>query len=146
MNAPTPRPSRGCFVDRTREPSIASVRRALGKARAPWDELEEHLAKVHGLTGSLHFMYGERYGWAFRFERRGRLVAAMYPNRRYLTVQIILNRTQVSIASTTRLSPAVARVFESATDHPEGRWLFFRVSSIRTARELKPLFDLKLSP
>jgi hypothetical protein len=91
-------------------------------------------------------MYGKRFGWALRLERAGRLAAAMYPNRRYLTVQVILNRTQVGIASTTRLSPAVARVVESATDHPEGRWLFFRVSSLRAARELKPLFDLKLSP
>lgn len=53
-----------CFVDRTREPGRASVRKALAGARAAWDDLEAHLAETYGLKGMFHFMYGEKYGWA----------------------------------------------------------------------------------
>ena len=118
----------------------------MGKARAPWDELEGHLAKVHGLTGSLHFMYGERYGWALRFERRGRLVVAMYPNRGHLTVQVILNRAQVAAATSMGLPPAIVRALQRAKDYPEGRWLFIPVASLKDARDLRTLVALKLGP
>jgi Protein of unknown function (DUF3788) len=125
---------------------MASIRTALGKACAPWDDLEGHLAKVHGLSGSFHFMYGKRYGWALRFERGGRLALAMYPNQEHLTVQIILNRAQVAAAASMRLSRAIARVLQAATDYPEGRWLFIPVASLRAARELRALVALKLGP
>jgi hypothetical protein len=139
------KPAFGCFVDRTQEPSRASVRTELGKACAPWDELEGHLAEAYGLTGSFHFMYGTRYGWALRFERGGRLVLAMYPNREHLTAQIILNRAQVAAATSMGLPPAIARVLRAAKDYPEGRWLFVPVASLKTVRELKALIALKLA-
>jgi hypothetical protein len=117
----------------------------LAGAREAWDDLEGHLAAAHRLKGSLHFMYGARYGWALRFQRGGRTVLAMYPNREALTVQIILGRAQVSAARAMRLPRRVSSVLEAATDYPEGRWLFLPVRSLAGGRELRPLIELKLS-
>ncbi len=127
------------------EPSSARMRAALGDARGAWDDLAKHLAEAYRLTSSLHFMYGARYGWALRFERGGRLAVAMYPNRGYLTVQVILNQEQVAAASRMHLPPAVARALQAAKDYPEGRWLFVQVTTPDEARELRPLVALKLS-
>jgi hypothetical protein len=145
MDGVAPRVPFGCFVDRTREPGSARVRTALASARTAWDNLEAHLAGVYGLRGSFRFMYGKRYGWALRFEQGGRFVLAMYPNRGHLTVQIILTRAQVAVASAMNLPSAVARVLEAATDYPEGRWLFIPVTTRKSALELKTLIGLKLS-
>ena len=134
-----------CFVDCTREPGRASVRKALAEARAAWDDLEAHLAETYRLKSSFHFMYGERYGWALRFHRSGRLVLAMYPNHGHLTVQIILGRTQVAMATAMTLSPRIVRVLEAAKDYPEGRWLFIPVRSGKSAKELRSLIALKIS-
>ncbi len=109
----------GCFVDRRQEPSNATVRRALGDARGAWDRLAAHLADSYRLTGALHFMYGARYGWALRLQRGGRLAAALYPNRGYLTVQLILNPAQVAAAGAMNLPAPVRRALEAATDYPE---------------------------
>jgi hypothetical protein len=135
----------GCFVDRTREPSGASIRTALGAARPAWDDLAEHLADQYALAGTFHFMYGKRYGWALRFERGGRLVLAMYPNQRHLTVQVILSQAQVAAASAMDLPSPVAHALAAATDYPEGRWLFVPVRTRKDAREVRPLVALKLS-
>jgi len=134
-----------CFLDRAQAPSLARVRIALGKARAAWDELVAHLADVYGLEGALHFMYGERYGWALRFRRGGRLVLAMYPNRGCMTVQIVLGQGQVAAATTMKLPPRVRKVFLAAKEYPEGRWLFIPVRSQSGAEELKRLIALKMS-
>jgi hypothetical protein len=134
-----------CFTDRAQEPSPAGVRKALDGARAVWDDLVAHLEGTHGLTGSFHFMYGARYGWALRFQRGGRLMLAMYPNRGHLTVQIILSRVQLALASAMALSPFIVKVLEAAKDYPEGKWLFIPVRSVKSARELRGLIALKIS-
>jgi hypothetical protein len=134
-----------CFTDKTREPRRLTVRRALADARSAWDGLEGHLAEAHGLRGSLHFMYAERYGWALRFDRGGRLVLAMYPGRGHLTVQIILSRAQIASAIEIGMPSHAWKAFDAATDYLEGRWLFIRVRSPRSAEALKPLIALKLA-
>ncbi len=133
-----------CFVDREQEPSDGSVREVLGAAYTAWDELERHLAEVYGLTGSFHFMYGQRYGWALRFQRGGKLILAMYPNRGQLTVQVVLGRAQVTMATAMHFSPNISKVLRAAKDFPEGRWLFVPVRSRQSAREMRSLIALKL--
>jgi len=90
-------------------------------------------------------MYGERYGWALRFRRGGRLVVAMYPSQGRLTVQIVLGRAQVAAASAMQLPASVSRVLEAAKDYPEGRWLFIPVRSRKSAADLLVLISLKMS-
>jgi len=133
------------FVDKTRKPRRSSVRKVLAAARAAWDDLESHLAETYGLKGLFHYMYGERYGWALRFSRSGRLVLAMYPNQGQLTVQIILGRAQVAMANAMSLPSHISSVLKTAMDYPEGRWLFVPVRSLRSARELRILIALKMS-
>jgi hypothetical protein len=103
------------------------------------------MAETYGLKGSFHFMYGERYGWGLRFHRGGRFVLAMYPNQGHLTVQIILGRAQVTVATAMALPPRIVRVLEAAKDYPEGRWLFIPVKSGKSAKELRSLIALKMS-
>ncbi len=136
----------GCFIDRTQEPGNAMLRAVLARASAAWDDLETHLAGAYGLEGSLHFMYGKRYGWALRFERGGRLLLAMYPNRGHLTVQIILGRAQVAVADAMSLPSSLRHVLDAATDYPEGRWLFVPVKTRKDAQDVKALIALKLMP
>ena len=145
MSGVAARPAFSEFVDRARRPTRASVLKILARARAAWDDLEGHLAEAYRLTGLLHFMYGERYGWALRFRRGGRFVVAMYPNRGRLTAQIVLGRSQVAAASAMDLASSVAKVLAAARDYPEGRWLFIPVKSVKGARELRSLIALKMS-
>ena len=90
-------------------------------------------------------MYGERYRWAFRFQKSGRLILAMYPNRGHLTVQIILGTAQLAIAAAMTLPPFIVRVMEAAKKYPEGRWLFIPVKSAKDAGELRDMIALKIS-
>ncbi len=145
MTAHAERPPLSHFVDRGDEPSRGRVWRALAGSRVAWATLEDHLSRAYGLEGSFHYMYGPRYGWALRFQRGGRLVLAMYPNRGHLTVQVILGRSQVAAACAMKLPMRVARALALAADYPEGRWLFIPLRSARLARQLQPLLALKMS-
>jgi hypothetical protein len=117
----------------------------LAGASSAWDDLEAHLAETYRLKSEFHFMYGERYGWALRFHRGGRLVLVMYPNHGHLTVQIILGRTQIAAATQMNLPQRILKVLDAAKDYPEGRWLFIPVRSGKGVRELRGLIALKFS-
>jgi hypothetical protein len=138
------RPPFSFFVERKVRPGLAGYRKILGSAGQPWDDLATMLTEAFGLKAKIHFMYGEKYGWALRFERYGRLVAAMYPNRGRLYVQIILNRAQVNAAMAMSLPPHVSAALNVARDYPEGRWLFIPVRSRKQAGELHSIFALKM--
>ncbi len=88
-------------------------------------------------------MYGVRYGWALRFRRGGRAFLAMYPNRDFLTVQIILGQAQIAEARAIGLPPNISKVLEAAKEYPEGRWLFIPVKSLKAVRQLRALIALK---
>lgn len=133
------------FAERSVRPRPADFRTVLGRACAAWDDLETMLRREFGLKARIHFMYGGRYGWALRFERYGHLVAAMYPNRGRLSVQIILNRAQVNTALAVSLPTHVAGALKAAKDYPEGRWLFIPVRSRKDAAQLHPIAALKMS-
>jgi len=139
------RPAFSGFTQKAARPTRAGIRKILGRARAAWDDLEGHLAQTHHLSGELHWMYGARYGWAVRFRRGGRLVAALYPGRGRLTAQIVLGRAQVEAASAMALPASVAKALAAAKDYPEGRWLFVPVRTLTGARGLRALVALKLS-
>ncbi len=145
MASATDRPPFGWYVERRRRPTLPGVRRLLARARPAWEDLARHLSEAYRLDGALHYMYGARFGWAMRFRRGGRLIAAMYPNRNRFTVQIVLGRAQFAAASAIRLAPGVAKVLRRAKDYPEGRWLFIPVKSLTDAQDVKPLVALKLA-
>jgi hypothetical protein len=115
----------------------------LARASTAWDDLVAHVADTYGFKSVFHFMYGERYGWALRFDRGGRLVLAMYPDRSRLTVQVILNRAQVEAAEALRLPARVVAALRAAKPYPRERWLFISVTSRAGARELRVLIALK---
>lgn len=140
---PRVRPPFSAFFDREDAPSPASMRKVLGRASAAWDDLVAHLADTYGFKGASRYMYGDRYGWALRFDHAGRLILAMYPNRGRLTVQIILNRAQVNAAEAMRLPARVVAALKAAKPYPRERWLFIPVTSRASVRELHTVIALK---
>jgi hypothetical protein len=136
-------PPYSAFVDRAHAPEPAAVRKVLARASAAWDYLAAHLAATYGLRSEIHFMYGERYGWALRFDHGGRLVLAMYPNRGRLAVQVVLNRAQVDAAERMRLPEHVVAALKAAKPYPKERWLFIPVRSRADAGELHSVIALK---
>ena len=134
-----------CYTVRTQRPSQADVQKVLAQALDSWRHLIRHLEETYDLKGSLHYMYGRRYGWAFRFQRGGRLMLALYPNQGCLTVQVILGAAQVQAALKMKLSSLISTVLRSAKNYPEGRWLFIPVKSMAGAQSLKPVIALKIA-
>ena len=66
----------GIFTDRQAPPTQRQIEAALGPALEAWRTLVSHLEGGYAARGELRF-YGANHGWAVRYRRRGRALAAL---------------------------------------------------------------------
>jgi len=123
----TERAELSAFVDKAHPPTDETIAATLATAAAAWTRLQTHLLSARGVQGSLHYMYGRKYGWAMRFQRTGRTVAVLYPNARRVTLQVVLTGEQAAAARAAALPIDVLEALDAAREYPEGFWVYLPV-------------------
>ena len=136
--------SLSAFADKACPPTDDAVAAALGPAAEAWARLVSHLGGARGVKASLHFMYGKKYGWAMRFQRAGRAVAALYPNVGRVTLQVIISAEQAAALRALHPAGDVLAALDSAREYPEGAWVYLPVRSVEQADRAIALLDVKL--
>jgi hypothetical protein len=131
----------GALTDKQRLPTGRQVARVLGKSLELWSEFVRFAEEDFHANGDWRF-YGKNYGWALRFRKTGKALVSLYPAADSFGVQIILPEAIVKQAM--KLGKEVNEAIRRATPYPEGRWIFLRVNSKRTADDGRRLLLLKV--
>ncbi len=135
--------SHSAFADKQRQPTPTEILDVLGPAATAWGAFGQHLREAYRVEEDLKFMYGEKYGWALRFRRRGRLLTALYPASGAFVVQVILGGAALEQAQRSDLGQNARRALAAAKPYPEGKWLFIRVESQTDSDDARQLVALK---
>ncbi len=135
--------SHSAFADKRHEPTAAEILHVLGPAAGAWAAFSQHLRESYRVQEDLKFMYGQKYGWALRYRRQGRLLTALYPASGAFVVQVILGGAGLEQAQHSALGENARRAIEVAHPYPEGRWLFVRVESPTDGKDARTLVALK---
>lgn len=134
----------GVFDQRECSPKPAEILAAVGPTVDLWNELIRWMRESLSAEKDLKYMYGKKYGWAFRFQRRSALLCALYPTLNGFTAQVILNRTALDEASLLKLDKNAKQAIEQAHLYAEGKWLFIPVTSKHDVDDVKRLLKLKV--
>jgi hypothetical protein len=134
--------SYGEFTDRNRKPEESEVRDILAIARPAWQEIVDYIENMSGAKGEFKY-YGKNYGWALRFNRSGKSLAAIYPLNNAFTVQIILNPAQAEKALEQDLSPEIRQTIRETREIHEGKWIFIKVASGKHIDDVKRLLTIR---
>lgn len=135
--------SKGIFTDKNKKPNAKAIETAIGKAHGNWKGLNDFLTNVMRLKGDLKF-YGVNYGWAIRYAKSGKSVAALYPDKDGFTAQIILKHDQLEAAYKHGVSAATREAADRATDFKEGRWVFIHVDAKSGIDDVVTLVNARL--
>jgi hypothetical protein len=135
--------SYGLFTDKQTQPSLDEINEALSTVQEEWTSLLEFLRSHYRSQEDLKFLYGSDYGWAFRFRNKGKLLAALFPNRDHFIALVILNGEQLSAVRSLKLHSSARTAIESANLYAEGKWLFVRVSGLDDVRDVENVIELK---
>jgi len=135
--------SKGYFTDKGTKPSDNDVIEILGTSKDNWDLLFKHLAVESKLKGEYKF-YGVNYGWAIRFNKSGRSIIALYPNKDIFTVQLILNGNQVGFALKEDLQPQTLRLIEETEPIREEKWIFTKIDKETDLKDIINLVNIRM--
>ncbi len=133
----------GIFTDKNNQPTAAEFGSILGNKLPLWQELAEFIRDNYPTDEDIKFMYGQKYGWALRFRKKGKFLVALYPLINGFTVQIILNTEAIKNAQKMKLGKNVQLTIEHAKPYPEGRWLFIPVKLKKDIRDIQQLLTLR---
>jgi hypothetical protein len=134
----------GAFTDKKQRPSESEIRDMIGAGLSDWEELVQFVVEQYAPDEEFRFMYGKKYGWALRFQMRGKLLTSFYPTDGGLTVQINLGPAAIDQALAMNLGGNVLSVISQATAYSEGRWLFIPVKSLQDIQDLQRLIALRV--
>jgi hypothetical protein len=104
------------FVGRTKTPTEADLREALGAAKPVWDRVMVDMARELELTHEWK-SYGPKFGWALRLQRGKRNIVHLGPCEASFTVLFILGKRAVNVRGLLAVLPVVA-VASCATGQP----------------------------
>ena len=133
----------GVFTDKAHPPTSEQILKTIGAKQLDWEELVRFIRDEFAAQAEFKF-YGKNYGWAWRFRKRGKALASLYPAADSFVVQVILGKTETQHARALRLGKRVRAIIENAHAFPEGRWLFIPVKSRKDIQDICQLLALKV--
>jgi len=135
--------SKGFFTDKTFEPTDNDILNIIGKAKNNWEFLFRTITQELNLKGDFKF-YGINYGWAIRFNKYGRSIIALYPNKDSFTVQIILNNKQVESALSQDLDTKIIKTINDTESIHEGKWIYLKIDNESDLKGILKLINIRI--
>ncbi|MBB3186111.1 DUF3788 family protein [Microbacter margulisiae] len=135
--------SKGFFINKNAQPTDAEIEDTVGKAQEVWFLILQYLTHELHLKRDWKF-YGVNYGWALRFNKSGKSVVAIYPDKNGITVQIILNKHQVAFALVSGLDTRIIQIIEDTESIYEGKWIYVKIDDNTGINEILKLIDIRI--
>jgi hypothetical protein len=136
----------GTFTDRSHPPSPEEIRVALGARYPLWERLTRFIATQYHVTGAWSTWGPVKHGWGLRYRRKGKALAALYPQKEMIIAQVVLGRAQARRALGLDLGTKVGRMLREAPQLRDGRWLSIPVLDEADAGDVEQLLLVKMRP
>ena len=136
--------SENAFIGRTSQPTDADLARALGPAKAVWDQCIAALAEQHGVNIQEWNSYSVKAGWALRLKHGKRTMVWMAPCNCHFRVMFILGDRAVQAARKSKLPAGVLKAIDEAPKYPEGTGIRLPIKSARDLAAVKKLAFIKM--
>lgn len=133
------------FIGRTKAPTEADLKAALGPAKPFWDRVVVDMARELGLADREWKSYGAKYGWALRLKRGKRNIVHLAPCRGCFDVLFILGDRAIEAARASRLGRTAAKLIDDAPRYPEGTGIRLEVKGPKYLALIAKLARIKLA-
>ncbi len=132
----------GAFTEKENMPEISQVLDTIASKKPFWDTLVDYMRDSLKAKAEWKF-YGRNCGWALRFKKQGKSLAALYPSEDKLTIQIILDAHQVKQALEALKSYALKDIIVRTEEIHEGKWIYTEIEDQEMLEEVKKLVNIR---
>jgi hypothetical protein len=135
--------SKGYFTDKNIKPTDKDINYLIGSGKNNWDLLTNYLIQELKLKGEFKF-YGVNYGWALGFNKSGKSVIALYPDKDCFTIQIILNKNQVDSSLIEVKNQKLLELIQRTKSIHEGKWIYVMVDNKTDLKDIYILLNIRI--
>jgi len=136
--------NQGIFLDRSHHPTDSEIRAALGSIYPLWERLNHFMESDVQVEGKFSFWGPQKSGWNLRYRRKGKALAAFYPQKGQIMAQVVLGKAQAEKALNLTLGDKVSQILSQAPQLRDGKWLSIPVLSVEDAEDVERLLRLKM--
>jgi hypothetical protein len=133
------------LLDGERRPTEKTILTALGiRASVLWKQLRAFLKVNYDFRPELMFG-GQKYGWCFKYRRKGKTLCVLFPETKGFTVLVTLGKKEIAQFEEeySGFSKSTRKLFESARQYHDGKWLYKRVLNRGDLRDIISLIRIK---
>jgi hypothetical protein len=134
------------FTSFDHQPSPEEIRLALGSRYSLWERLTRFIDTHYQTIGEWSRWGPAGYGWGLRYRRKGRALAALYPQRGRIVAQVVLGKAQAERALALKLGDKISTILREAPQLRDGRWLSIPVLDDADAEAVEQLLLVKIRP
>jgi len=133
------------LIDENAVPTERMIVTTIGARSARlWRQIREFLKMHYDFQPELHF-YGQKYGWCYRYRRKGKTLCVLFPEVKAFTVLVTLGKKEIEQFK--QISPAfnenTQEVFSQAHQYHDGKWIYKRVLNKSDLEDVKSLIRIK---
>lgn len=135
------------FLDGDKRPRARDIHTALGTREARlWTQVRAFLKKNYDFTPELIY-YGNKYGWCYKYRRKGKTLCVLFPETKAFTVLVTMGKKEVAQFEDNagRFNEITRALFETAYQYHDGKWLYKRVLNRSDLQDVISLIKMKSS-
>ena len=133
------------FINENKKPTERNILTAIGvRSSKLWKRLRAFLKVNYDFKPEFHF-YGKKYGWCYRYTRKGKTLCVLFPEMRAFTTLVVLGKKEVVQfeANATIFNKDTQRLYKAAHKYHDGKWLYKRVLNRSDLEDVISLIRIK---
>jgi hypothetical protein len=127
------------------KPTEKMMLTVIGMKATLWSEFRTYLADHYDHEPVLSVGKKE-YDWTIRYRKSGKTLVTLSPEKNGFCVLVVLGKKEVAEAKNVDLNPYVKKIFETAKQYHDGRWLWIRPKNKKDIESIKTLLRVKKRP
>jgi len=133
------------LLDGEQRPTESAVMAALGtRSSVLWKQLRAFLKVNYDFEPELLFG-GQKYGWCFKYRRKGKTLCVLFPELKAFTVLVVMGKKEIAQFEEriSDFNEGTRMIFRSARHYHDGKWLYKRVFNKSDLRDVVSLIRMK---
>jgi hypothetical protein len=131
------------FIGKKRKPTKGELTKALGPAKALWDQIISDLDEE--CPTSEWNSYSVKAGWSLKLKKKTRTILYLGPLAGGFRVAFIMGEKAIRATQEAGLPKPVLKLISEAPKYPEGTGIRFNVASAADVEVVKKLAAIKLA-
>jgi len=128
-------------------PKYTELRRFIGKAILPFDEIITFLDKNYDFQREIYFG-GKNFGVMVRYRKNGKTLIQIFPEKDGFEIVLIYGKKEREIFESRKkeFPKYLTKIYDNTKEYHDGKWILIRIENSKYNNELIEMIKIKKKP